>query len=168
MAGQRFWSTLLPPDVNSITSGVWTPDDQYVYLGTSQGGLLIMDIQGNTVAKVTLREGVPITELSWNCERFNMEEQTDRHSESNQNQPFSYSNQTQLRNSEYGASPLYTTSNRRFTNHDNGNDLYPNSTSAPIRKPDGKYTISFSLKYHWLLDGICFYKVLHTSFFVNN
>ena len=36
MAGQRYWSTLLPPDVNSITSGIWTPDDQHVYLGTSQ------------------------------------------------------------------------------------------------------------------------------------
>ena len=36
VAGQRYWSTLLPPDVNSITSGIWTPDDQHVYLGTSQ------------------------------------------------------------------------------------------------------------------------------------
>jgi hypothetical protein len=36
VAGQRYWSTLLPADVNNITSGVWTPDDQHVYLGTSQ------------------------------------------------------------------------------------------------------------------------------------
>ena len=36
VAGQRYWSTLLPPDVNNITSGIWTPDDQHVYLGTSQ------------------------------------------------------------------------------------------------------------------------------------
>ena len=35
VAGQRYWSTLLP-DVNNITSGVWTPDDQHVYLGTTQ------------------------------------------------------------------------------------------------------------------------------------
>ena len=36
VAGQRYWSTLLPPDINNITSGIWTPDDQHVYLGTSQ------------------------------------------------------------------------------------------------------------------------------------
>ena len=46
-----------------------------------------MDIQGNTVARVNLRDGVPITELSWNCERFNMEEQSDRNqSDTNPNQ----------------------------------------------------------------------------------
>ena len=77
MAGQRYWSTLLPPDVSSVTSGVWTPDDQHVYLGTSQGSVLVMDIQGNTVGRVVLREGVPVTDLSWNCERFNMEEQSE-------------------------------------------------------------------------------------------
>jgi hypothetical protein len=27
VAGQRYWSTMLPPDV-SATCGVWTPDDQ--------------------------------------------------------------------------------------------------------------------------------------------
>ena len=36
VAGQRYWSTLIPPDVSGITSGVWTPDDQHVYLGTTQ------------------------------------------------------------------------------------------------------------------------------------
>ena len=145
VAGQRFWSTLLPPDVNSITSGVWTPDDQYVYLGTSQGGLLVMDIQGNTVARVNLRDGVPITDLSWNCERFNMEEQSDRNnSDTNPNQqqqqPHTYQNQAQFRPSEYGASPLYTSSaNRKFVNqNDNRNELNPSQpSSVPNYKPDG-------------------------------
>ena len=75
VAGQRYWSTLLPPDVNNITSGVWTPDDQHVYLGTSQGDILVMDIHGNTVGKANLRPATAITEMAWNCERFNMEEQ---------------------------------------------------------------------------------------------
>ena len=36
VAGQRYWSTLLPVESQSITSGTWTPDDQQVYLGTAQ------------------------------------------------------------------------------------------------------------------------------------
>ena len=59
VAGQRYWSTLLPQSENSgssqVTSGVWTPDDQHVYLGTSSGSVLVMDIQGNTVGSVRLR-----------------------------------------------------------------------------------------------------------------
>ena len=34
-----------------------------------------MDIHGATVGKANLRPGIPITEMAWNCERFNMEEQ---------------------------------------------------------------------------------------------
>ena len=37
-----------------------------------------MDIEGNTVGRVTLQPGVTITDLSWNCERFNMEEQPEQ------------------------------------------------------------------------------------------
>ncbi len=37
-----------------------------------------MDIDGNTVGRVTLQAGVTISELSWNCERFNMEEQPEQ------------------------------------------------------------------------------------------
>lgn len=125
----------MPPDVNSITSGVWTPDDQYVYLGTSQGGLLVMDIQGNTVGRVSLREGMPITELSWNCERFNMEEQTDRNSQNNHSQ-HSYQNYTQFRKPEFGAS-LHT-SNRNYSTDDSGNDPSLNVAAVPSYKPDGK------------------------------
>ena len=34
-----------------------------------------MDLTGNTVARVVLKEDNGVTDLSWNCERFNMEEQ---------------------------------------------------------------------------------------------
>ena len=37
-----------------------------------------MDIDGNTVGRVTLHAGVSINELFWNCERFNMEEQSEQ------------------------------------------------------------------------------------------
>ena len=33
-----------------------------------------MDVMGNTVGRSVLREGVPVTDLAWSCERFNMEE----------------------------------------------------------------------------------------------
>ncbi|QQP41202.1 Tubbyrelated protein 4like, partial [Caligus rogercresseyi] len=32
VTGQRYWSTLLPPEVNSVSSATWTPDDRQVYL----------------------------------------------------------------------------------------------------------------------------------------
>ena len=42
-----------------------------------------MDMEGNIAGRVSLSAGVAITELAWNCERFNMEEQP----EQNQSQP---------------------------------------------------------------------------------
>ena len=47
------------------------------FLVKIQGDILVMDIHGNTVGKANLRPGVAITEMAWNCERFNMEEQTE-------------------------------------------------------------------------------------------
>ena len=73
VAGQRYWSTMLAPDA-SLTTGAWTPDDQQVYVATAQGGLIVMDLHGNIVNKVTLTADMPIRDLQWNCEKFNMEE----------------------------------------------------------------------------------------------
>jgi hypothetical protein len=41
----------------------------------AQGNLLVMDIMGNTVGRVNLRSEAAISDLTWNCERFSMEEQ---------------------------------------------------------------------------------------------
>jgi hypothetical protein len=76
VAGQRYWSTMLPAD-STIATGAWTPDDQQVYVATAQGGLIVMDVHGNIVSKVVLTLDTPITELVWNCEKFNMEERDD-------------------------------------------------------------------------------------------
>ena len=40
VSGQRYWSSLLPASDSGsvITAATWTPDDQQVYLGTSQVG----------------------------------------------------------------------------------------------------------------------------------
>ena len=34
VAGQRYWSTMIPGE--TITSGTWAPDDRFVYLGTTE------------------------------------------------------------------------------------------------------------------------------------
>ena len=73
VAGQRYWSTMLPADV-TVTCGAWTPDDTQVYVATAQGGLIVMDLHGNIVSKVTISPDTAITDLQWNCEKFNMEE----------------------------------------------------------------------------------------------
>lgn len=76
VAGQRYWSTMLPSD-STISCGSWTPDDQQVYVATAQGGIIVMDVHGNIVNKVSLMADIPITDLVWNCEKFNMEERDD-------------------------------------------------------------------------------------------
>ena len=73
VAGQRYWSTMLAQD-SSLTTGAWTPDDQQVYVATAQGGIIVMDLHGNIVNKVTITADLAIRDLQWNCEKFNMEE----------------------------------------------------------------------------------------------
>ena len=78
VAGQRYWSTMLPPEA-TVTCGTWSPDDQLVYIGTAQGGLVVMDVHGNIVSKVSISTDTAITDLQWSCEKFVMEER-DQHS----------------------------------------------------------------------------------------
>ena len=75
VAGQRYWSSMLNLD-STITCGIWTPDDLQVYFGTSQGGLVIMDVHGAMVAQVSLAQA-PVTSMAWSCEKFKMEEGDD-------------------------------------------------------------------------------------------
>ncbi len=42
-----------------------------------QGAILVMDLMGNSVGIAFHRQGVPLVELAWNCQRFNMEESAD-------------------------------------------------------------------------------------------
>ena len=44
-----------------------------------------MDLHGNMVGKSNLKPGVAITEMAWNCERFNMEEQSGSNENGQQN-----------------------------------------------------------------------------------
>lgn len=76
VAGQRYWSSMLNLDA-TITCGIWTPDDQQVYFGTTQGQIIVMDVHGAMVSQVQLCSDVGITAMAWSCEKFKMEEGED-------------------------------------------------------------------------------------------
>uniref|UniRef100_A0A1S4GCY0 Uncharacterized protein n=1 Tax=Anopheles gambiae TaxID=7165 RepID=A0A1S4GCY0_ANOGA len=76
VAGQRYWSSMLNLDA-TITCGIWTPDDQQVYFGTTQGQIIVMDVHGAMVSQVPLGSDVGITAMAWSCEKFKMEEGED-------------------------------------------------------------------------------------------
>ena len=61
----------------TITCGIWTPDDQQVYFGTTQGQIIVMDVHGAMVSQVQLCSGIGITAMAWSCEKFKMEEGED-------------------------------------------------------------------------------------------
>ncbi|XP_047737090.1 uncharacterized protein LOC108665762 [Hyalella azteca] len=81
VAGQRYWSMMLNIQA-VISAGVYAPDDQQVYFGTSSGQLLVMDVHGTMVAQVTLLEDTAITSLAWSCQKFKMEETEESRSSS--------------------------------------------------------------------------------------
>nr|KAG5708967.1 hypothetical protein BaRGS_009376 [Batillaria attramentaria] len=74
VAGQRYWSSMLNLDNTSITCGVWSPDDQQVMFGTTDGQVIVMSSTGAMMSQVTINEGFEITSMAWSCEKFNMEE----------------------------------------------------------------------------------------------
>ncbi|XP_063981864.1 tubby-related protein 4 isoform X2 [Diachasmimorpha longicaudata] len=74
VTGHRYWSSMLN-DQATITSGIWTPDDQQVYFGTTAGQLIVMDADGAMVSEVQLSGG--ITSMAWSAEKFRMEEGDD-------------------------------------------------------------------------------------------
>ncbi|XP_014237165.1 tubby-related protein 4 [Trichogramma pretiosum] len=74
VAGQRYWSSMLNHKA-VITCGIWTPDDQQVYFGTTAGQLIVMDVHGAMVSEVQLGAGV--TSMSWSAEKFKLEEDED-------------------------------------------------------------------------------------------
>ncbi|XP_011497205.1 PREDICTED: tubby-related protein 4 [Ceratosolen solmsi marchali] len=74
VAGQRYWSSMLNHKA-VITCGIWTPDDQQVYFGTTAGQLIVMDVHGAMVSEIQLGAGV--TSMAWSAEKFKLEEDED-------------------------------------------------------------------------------------------
>uniref|UniRef100_T1J4N8 Uncharacterized protein n=1 Tax=Strigamia maritima TaxID=126957 RepID=T1J4N8_STRMM len=76
VAGQRYWSSMLNLE-STITCGIWTPDDQHVYFGTTDGQIVVMDVHGTMVAQVGVMDDMAIVGMTWSCEKFKMEETED-------------------------------------------------------------------------------------------
>ncbi|XP_063237864.1 tubby-related protein 4 [Bacillus rossius redtenbacheri] len=76
VAGQRYWSSMLNIE-SVITCGIWTPDDQQVYISTTGGQVIVMDVHGAMVSQVQLSPDVAVSAMAWSCEKFKMEEGDD-------------------------------------------------------------------------------------------
>ncbi|ESP03124.1 hypothetical protein LOTGIDRAFT_137881 [Lottia gigantea] len=74
VAGQRYWSSMLSLENTTIACGVWSPDDQKVMFGTTDGQLVVMSSTGAMIMQISIAEGMEITSMAWSCEKFNMEE----------------------------------------------------------------------------------------------
>jgi hypothetical protein len=57
-----------------------------VYIATLNGSMMVMDVHGNPITRVELTPGIQITTLTWNCEKFNMEEREDSQQQQQQQQ----------------------------------------------------------------------------------
>ncbi|XP_076467230.1 tubby-related protein 4-like [Babylonia areolata] len=74
VAGQRYWSSMLNLDTTAITCGIWSPDDQEVMFGTTDGQVIVMSSTGAMLRQFTVHENNEILSMAWSCEKFNMEE----------------------------------------------------------------------------------------------
>ena len=74
VTGQRYWSSMLNLENCDTTCCVWTPDDQHVLFGTSNGHIIVIGVSGNIVTQIPIRDSVPITCMTWSCEKFKMED----------------------------------------------------------------------------------------------
>ena len=70
VSGQRYWSSMLNLNEFTITCGVWTPNDQHVLFGTSNGHILVISVHGTFVTQVAVQECVEISMLAWNCGKY--------------------------------------------------------------------------------------------------
>ena len=77
VTGQRYWSSMLNLEGCHTTCGIWTPDDQHVLFGTSNGNIIVIGVSGNVVTQIPIRDAVEITCMTWSCERFKMEDTED-------------------------------------------------------------------------------------------
>ncbi|XP_065581676.1 tubby-related protein 4-like isoform X2 [Artemia franciscana] len=80
VAGQRFWSASIGTE-STILSGTWSPDDQQVYLGMSNGSITVLDIHGNLMAQIRIPNistyyvsNNTVNSLAWNCAKFKMDD----------------------------------------------------------------------------------------------
>ncbi|CAF1073647.1 unnamed protein product [Didymodactylos carnosus] len=69
VTGQRYWSAVVNTAQSTIMAVTWTPDDTHVLLGTSDGGVILMDYRGNTTEIFSFSTS-SITQLLYSCDKF--------------------------------------------------------------------------------------------------
>lgn len=70
VTGQRYWSSMLNLNDCTITCGVWTPNDQQVLFGTSNGHIIVLSSAGTYLTQVCVQECVEITNIAYSCKKF--------------------------------------------------------------------------------------------------
>ncbi|XP_015788924.1 tubby-related protein 4 [Tetranychus urticae] len=121
VAGQRYWSSMLNLESCSTTCGIWTPDDQQVIFGTSNGSILVIDINGTIIAQLSIREHHSITSMAWSSEKFKMEDidEGENNGNNNGNNKTNHNNNSNSSSSNSAAaatssSPSPSSSNRNY------------------------------------------------------
>lgn len=70
VTGQRYWSSMLNLNDCTITCGVWTPNDQQVLFGTSNGHIIVLSSAGTYLTQVCVQECIEITNIVYSCKKF--------------------------------------------------------------------------------------------------
>lgn len=86
VSGQRHWSSEINLE-SQITCGIWTPDDQQVLFGTTDGQVIVMDCHGRMLAHVLLHESDGILSMSWNYPIFLVEDSSESDTDSDDYSP---------------------------------------------------------------------------------
>lgn len=74
--GQRFWSQLYDLASNIITAATWTPNDEFIVFGLSNGSMMVVDDNGAVVSRFSLEKlnGDSILSLAYNSPKFFIDE----------------------------------------------------------------------------------------------
>jgi hypothetical protein len=74
VSGQRFWSHLYELSNNFITTATWTPNDEFIVFGISNGTLMVVDENGTIVSRLTINNTDSIVSLAYNSPKFFIDE----------------------------------------------------------------------------------------------
>lgn len=74
--GQRFWSQLYDLANNMITAATWTPNDEFIVFGLSNGSFMIVDDNGTVVNRLNVEKinGDSILALAYSSPKFFIDE----------------------------------------------------------------------------------------------
>jgi hypothetical protein len=124
--GQRYWSHLYDLPNSNITSVTWTPNDNFIIMGLSNGTIMVVDSNGTIQSRHNIKNNESITNLAYNCPKFFINDLNISSEGNVNNTAFSSSNlNTNRNNSNNNLSRL----NRLSTNFFN---LFNNNENANV------------------------------------